>query len=370
MKAQFFSMFTLLIFCLSCVNGQKTAESSQAVTLPDTEILLPIEEGEVYYKNKEPFGETVHLTGVQLVDDSAIFKVSESELLIKDGQLVVKNRGEKPFMRFSLPDGKFIDYGNVSFGQGPDDFIEPHLVPTTDTALLCYLFETTNQKLYRYRKSGKIVRDSFSFAPAAGRYGNKIPINIAPDDFLYVEASPTGKSIFRTAQTADSGATLKEIYSLGLNPKRKSQFSYIGNFVANPKRNRMAYAYKYFKIIKFMDLNAQTVKTVNFEKEQFEEGSLHIANGLDQNVTHYWGACAGDKYAWFLYSGRTPVDVVREQQKHQYYIYVEQYDWNGNPVHKYRLDRWGYFAVDEINRKIYIFSTNDDDPLFVFELPE
>jgi len=117
-----------------------------------------------------------------------------------------------------------------------------------------------------------------------------------------------------------------------------------------------------------MDLEAQTVKTVNFEREKFDESSLHVANGLDQNVTHYWGACAGNDYVYFLYSGRTPVEVMRENNKGEHYIYVEQYDWNGNPVHKYKLDRWGYFTIDEKNKLIYLASTNDDDPFFTFQL--
>ncbi|MDR1055037.1 MAG: TolB-like 6-bladed beta-propeller domain-containing protein [Prevotellaceae bacterium] len=215
----------------------------------------------------------------------------------------------------------------------------------------------------------------FSFSPLSKKalYSDKEIMNLNLHDFIYAETTPVGKSIFRTT-AADDSVYVKEIYNLGLDPKMKSGFSYIGDFVANVKQNRMAYAYKYFKIIKFMDLDAQTVRTVNFEKEEFDEGSMHIADGLDNNVTHYWGACAGERYVYFLYSGRSPVVLYRERQrqkeKYKPYIYVEQYDWNGNPVRKYKLDRWGYFTVDESNNKLYLLSTHDDDPLFVFQLLE
>jgi hypothetical protein len=200
-------------------------------------------------------------------------------------------------------------------------------------------------------------------------FSDKAIVNIAPDDFLYVETSSTGKSIFRTSRIGDSIVT-KDIYNLGLNPKRKSWTTYIGDFVVNPKQNRMAYAYKYFKIIKFMDLDAQTIRTINFEKVEFDESTNYVLDGLDKNVTHYWGACAGDDYVYFLYSGRTPYEVGREAGKKLHYIFVEQYDWNGNPIHKYKLDHWGYFTVDDKNKKIYLASTNDDDPFFVFQLPD
>jgi hypothetical protein len=369
MKISSFTVLLLLACCLSCINRSNPAINSDISS--ETTTILPLEAGEVYYKNKDIFGDGVNLTGTQLIDESVIFKVRESELLIKGDILIVKNLGEHPFLQFSLPGGKFIRYGNASYGQGPDEFNYPHIVPTTDTAILCYIFESTNQKLYQYHKLGEVVPYPFSFSPIGKKqfYSDKTPVNLNPHDFIYTERSPTGKSIFRTTITDDS-VYVKEIYNLGLDPKLKSEFSYIGDFIVNPEHNRMAYAYKYFKIIKFMDLDAKVVKTVSFEKEQFDESTLHIANGLDQNVTHYWGAYAGEHYAYFLYSGRTPVEVTRENNKKQYYIYVEQYDWNGNPVRKYKLDRWGYFTVDERNKKIYLLSTNDDDPLFVFQLPE
>jgi hypothetical protein len=366
------SLFIGMGCCLSCVNRGKPAANS-AVSA-DTTTILPLEAGEVYYKNKEPFGDVVNLAGVQLIDETAIFKPRESELLIKDDILVVKNLGDRPLLQFSLPGGKFVKYGRASYGQGPDEFVYPHLVPAAaDTAILCYLFESTNQKLYQYHKSGDVTLYPFSFSPMGKRkfFSDKEIISLNPCDFIYVEATSTGKSIFRTTAEGDS-VRVKEIYNLGLDPNIKSGFSYIGDFVVNAKQNRMAYAYKYFKIIKFMDLDAQTVKTVNFEKEEFDEGTLHIADGLDNNVTHYWGACAGEQYVYFMYSGRSPIAIDREMQrqkeKYKPYIYMEQYDWNGNPVRKYKLDHWGYFTVDEPNGKLYLLSTHDDDPLFVFRL--
>jgi hypothetical protein len=364
----------LLTGCLSCIN--RSAPKTNNTNAPDATVTTPpLEAGEVYYKNKTPFGEVVALTGTQLVDETVIFKVRESELLIKDDILVVKNLGGRPLLQFSLPEGKFIQYGHASYGQGPGEFVFPQLVPAEDTALLCYIFESTNQKLYQYRKSGEVAPYPFPLSPLSKKqfYSDKQLVNLHPHDFIYVETAPAGKSIFRTTAAGDS-VTVKEVYNLGLDPKMKSGFSYIGDFIVNAKQNRMAYAYKYFKIIKFMDLDAQTVKTLNFEKEQFDESTLRLADGLDQNVTHYWGACAGEHYAYFMYSGRSPVKLFQEQQrlkdKYKYYIYVEQYDWSGNPVRQYKLDNWGYFTVDEPNHKLYLLSTHDDDPLFVFQLPE
>ena len=360
----------LIVLFLSC--GRQSSETA-AIEQTKEHIInqkIPeLEAGEVFYKNKDPFGETILLYGEQVFVEPIIFKPHEVEMVVEDNSLVVKNRGEHAFMQFSLPDFN-IRRLNGTYGPGPDEFIFPRIVPSVDTSLICYVFESANQKLYQFDKKGNLSFYPFPFSsPGQRRYSDKQLVNVGMDDFMYVETSPTGKSIYRAVQIADS-MVIKEVFDLGLNPKRKSWANYIGDFAVNVKQNRMVYAYKYFKIIKFMDMEAQTVRTINFEREEFDESTLYKIDGMDQNVTHYWGICGQDKYVYHLYSGRTPMEVMRENNKSQYYIFVEQYDWNGNPIAKYKLDRWGYFTVDEDSRRLYLMSTNDDEPIFIYQLPE
>ena len=68
-----------------------------------------------------------------------------------------------------------------------------------------------------------------------------------------------------------------------------------------------------------------------------------------------------------LYSGRTPAQAWSDNNKGNYYIHVEKYDWNGQPIAKYKLDRWGYFTVDE-NNILYLVSTWDDSTFFIYKL--
>jgi hypothetical protein len=161
---------------------------------------------------------------------------------------------------------------------------------------------------------------------------------------------------------------VNEIQKLALDPKRRGWMNCLGDFAVNTEQTRMVYAYKYFKIVKFFDLEHHTVRTVNFEREEFDESSNYQIDGLDSNVTHYRGISAGEKYVYMLYIGRTPAQVRSDNQKENYYIFVEKYDWNGNPKVKYRLDRRGYFAVDEKHNMLYLVSTDDDDPFFRYRL--
>ncbi|MDD4514056.1 BF3164 family lipoprotein [Massilibacteroides sp.] len=371
MKRQNITLFILFFFLLfSCTS--KTTKQTPVLALEDSaaiveepEIPLPeLEEGEVYYKNKDPFNGVVDLTGTQMVADTVIFKLGETEMLIKDNRLIMKNINA-PIRVFQLPDLKFIgERGTV--GNGPNEFLAYSLILSCDDDVLSYVYN--KGYIYKITTDDELVFNRYKFTDKIKQFDEKQMAETKKDNFVYIENSKTGKSIFHVNFENDT-AVHKEILSLALTSRMKSWVPYIGDFVVNPQRNRMAYAYKYFKIIKFMDLEAKTIRTINFEKEKFDEGTLYKLDGMDQNTTHYWGACAGKDYVYFLYSGRTPSDVWKEGQKGLHYIFVEQYDWNGNPIKKYKLDQWGRFTVDEKDQKIYLASTNHDDPFFIYNLP-
>lgn len=370
MKNKCSLLFILLCFTLySCVN--KAAKESENLAQEDTTAIdidiekpLPeLEAGELFYKNKEPFGTLVELTGKPIIADTVIFKLAEPTTLIKNNRLIIKNI-HAPIMLFQLPEMKFIGYRG-SVGNGPTEFMYPSLVPAIDSTL-CYIYN--KRFISKITNDNELVYNVYKFTDKEKQFDEKQMLQAATNKFLYAEKSSTGKSIFSVDFVNDS-AMHKEIKSLSLTPRMKSWVPYIGDFVANPKKNRMVYAYKYFKIIKFMDMEAKTTRIVNFEKEEFEENTLYKLNGMDDNTTHYWGACAGKDYVYFLYSGRKPAEVWKENQKGIHYIFVEQYDWNGTPIKRYKLDQWGFFTVDEENGKLYLLSTNHDDPFFIYDLP-
>lgn len=376
MKTFYWTGLLCFFVVVGCQN-KKTKSSLEDVVVLDTivqEVKLPeLEAGEIFLKNKDLFGDILELKGEQILTDSFIFKPKESKIFLSKGHLILSNLPSPTetnhFHFFQYPEIRHL-YSCGTHGNGADEFIYPFLVPTQDTTLSCYILEGTREKLYAMDKEGNITPQQFAFSsPMSGRWSHKLDmVNLGANDFIYADNSKTGKSIFRSYEQNDSIVTT-EVFSLQLNPKRKSPFTYVGDFGVNVKKNRMVYAYKYFKVLKFMDMEANTVRTLNFEQGDFNDGSLKLVDGLDQNVTHYWGMCAQDDYVYCLYSGRTPMEVFRDASKGNCYIYVEQFDWNGNPIRKYKLDHWGYFTVDEKGKRIILISTWDDDPFFSYRLP-
>lgn len=374
MKKVIFIVVSFLLFYACTKDKQRastTGEEKNTKQIEKTKVFSELQAGEVFLKNKNPFGETIALEGKNITGDTVIFRLSETEMLVKDGYVIMKNLSYPPFRVFQTKDLMQVRELGVR-GNGPDEFNFPTLVPTADPNLFCYIFENTTNKLYSLDKEWNIsyVKEPFQAKIFSGGFDfSEIQmVNLGKTDFIYVDNSKTGKSIRRVQKINDSIQS-KEIFNLALNPKRKSPFNYIGAFAVNQEKNRMVYVYKYFKMLKFMDLEGKIVRTINFERDTFDEGSVYKINGLDQNVTHYWKIATGEQYVYLLYSGRTPSEVIKESSRGNNYIYVEQYDWNGNPIKKYKLDQWGYFTVDEQSKMIYLTSVDFDNPFFVYQLP-
>jgi hypothetical protein len=373
MKKNLF-LFIIVFTVFSCGgSGNKTIENTaknndtiaELNTVPEK--LTPLKDEDLKLKGKDPFGKIIELTGEHIVIDTLIFKVSEVEIIIKDNYLVMKNRSnEGIFMLFTLPDLQLIKtFGKI--GQGPDEFSFPSLSKNTEYDVLATVVESTNGKIYEILRNGDLIQSNIYIPRAksgSNDYAGYYPALKTATKLYFAANSSTGKSVY----LLNDSMQVNEIQNLALNSKRKGWANYIGDLSINMEQTRMVYAYKYFKIVKFFDLEHQTIRTLNFEKEEFDESSLQFFDGMDSNVTHYWGICSGERYVYILYSGRTPVQVWNENNKRNYYIFVEKYDWNGQPIAKYKLDRWGYFAVDEINNILYLVSTNDDDPFFIYQL--
>lgn len=364
-----------LLLLFSC-KGEKKSQQSAETVVKDTIVkadkpLPPLVAEDVFLKDKDPFGEVVELKGENIVPDTTIFRIGGCHALIKGDCMVMRNRTRNHcFMLWNYPELTLRKYAGVR-GNGPGEFSFTTLIETPDTASLCYVYNATTD-MYRMDKEGNLhpYPSLFSHLPKKYNYVFlESIVNISPDNFYYIGETRKGKAIMQARRVNDS-TEIKEICNLAFDPKFKSPFRYIGDFAVDPSRKRMVYAYKYFKLIKFMDIDGQNIRTLNFQQKGFDDGSLKIANGLDTNVTHYWGICPQKDYVYCIYSGRTPMEVGREAAKKDYYMYIEQYDWGGNPIRKYKLDRWGYFTVDEARHTLYVFSTNDDDPFFVFRLPE
>lgn len=359
----------ILLVITSCSNKSKSQPESTSIQTAEPEIIVkakqlePLQEGTITLTD-DIFGEIVNLAGEQKILDGPIFKVTEPEMLINGDYFLMQNafNHDSIFLLYKLPDFDFISHFGVR-GNAPGQFNFPHLVPTTQKDKLAYIYETHNPKLYSVDYDGTMTNIPITFPVIKGAVHSSKEIFATDSAYYYVDNIRQGKALFKSVQYADS-VSMEQIYKLSFSPKHKNWATYIGDFIVHPSGKRIAYAYKYFKRLMIYDLETGVSRVIEFDKDGVKAANDVVTLGPD-NVTYYWGGSGTEEYIYLTYSGRTPIDVSRAKES---YIHVEQFDWNGNPVKKYKLNHWGRNIVDGKNNKLYQLVYTEDDPLFVYDL--
>lgn len=357
----------VLLLIVSCNQKKKEikVKVEEQVSTMDTTDIFPDLVPEEVFLDENSFGEIIELTGTPHPVEN-IFRVSESNLIATDSILIVKNPNEgNVFMTYSLPDFKLIKSFGL-MGRGPNEFMFPSITRSNNEDYLCYIYQRFHDKLYSLDNNYSIKEIKIPTASNKKSYGDKQLRTLSDNHFIYAESTNNGKSIF-DFQFDDDTLIKKEIYNLAFSSKHKNWAAYIGDFEANKDKNRAVFAYKKFKRLVFIDIEKGTKRIINFGVDEAKTGSVHDMLAED-NITHYWGMSAQDNYVYCLYSGRTPIEVHNQLKQSKGYIYVEQFDWNGNPIKKYKLNNWGYFCVNKSEDKIYLMSTTDADPFVTFDL--
>lgn len=378
-----------ILLCFSACKpkaGQKQSGVSDTLSVAETQFAEPLLNGGEVTLSEEDFGPLVELKGKQQLFDEAgpIFKLSEPEVLIKDGYFLFQTRpaGGGYVMKdgkaiqakaedgalhdffhwYRLPDFRYLTSMGL-VGNGPSEFMFPHLVQTCNGISGSYVYESTTNKLYATDTTGVLKQLPVDFGTDGKTYSNRQIVMAAADTLYSADNTGGGRALFRTVLRGDSADT-SQLYDLSFSKKHKGWASYTGDFIMSPSGNRIVYAYKYFHKLLVMDKDAGTVRNISFG-EKGVDAKNNVETLKPDNVTYYWGASATECYFFLTYSGRTPIEVGNETGKGDGYIFVEQYDWGGNPIARYRLDRWGKVFADAST--LYLLCYKYDDPLFLYE---
>jgi hypothetical protein len=365
-------LIILVALFSGCGNKGRNLKNSPVDSLPVPEMqirenrpaLAPLTEGEIHITDKL-FGEIMELTGTPL---NIKENIRPTQLLVKDKYLITKNeRNDSIFMVFQLPDLKCVAAFGIK-GGGPEEFISPVIVETAEDSILCYIYEKTDDKVYKITGNHLTPRYYLTLPKQKRSMGDKQIAFYDNNTAYYAASSGEGKKIFFFNK--DSIPQEKIFNDLSLPGIKGSWTTVIGDFGINKHYGRMAYAYKYFKRLKIIDIQTKGEKNIIFEARELEKGLNDVATLEPTNITHFWGMSPNNEYFWMLYSGRTPINVQTDNRNNKKYIFVEKYDWNGNPVKRYKLDDWGYFCVDEERNTLYLASTASIYSLIRYDLTD
>ena len=333
-------------------------EIARAAEIP---VLTMLEPGEIHVTD-DAFGPTTSLTGIPIETKEITRAV---QLLVKNNYLILKNqRPDSLFMIFELPEMKCVAaFGRT--GRGPDEFGFPEIVKTEEDSILFYIYEPLSDKVFKVAKE-RMIPEYYLTLPKQEHFGDKHIVFLNDRTALYAASTSKGKNIYYFNK--DSVPTEKSISDLAIPGFKGSWTTWTGDFGTNFTYGRIAYAYKYFKRLRIIDMNNMNQREIIFDADELAKGQNDIQNLEPTNITHFWGMSPGQRHFWLAYSGRTPVDVQQANKSNNKFIFIEKYDWNGNPVKRYRLDDWGYFCVDEKNETLYLSSTAGIFSLLKYDL--
>ena len=325
--------------------------------------LPPLEPGEIHVTD-DAFGPAISLTGMPLETKEITRAV---HLLVKDDYLILQNqRPDSLFMIFELPEMKCVAaFGRT--GRGPDEFGFPKIVKTEEDSILFYIYEQVTDKVYKVAKE-RMIPECYLTLPKQEHFGDKQIVFFDDRTAWYAASTSRGKNIYYFNN--DSLPNEKSMADLAIPRLKGSWTTYTGDFGTNFACGRIAYAYKYFKRLRIIDMSNMNQREIIFDADELAKGQNDIQNLEPTNITHFWGMSPGQRHFWMAYSGRTPVDVQQANRSNNKFIFIEKYDWNGNPVKRYRLDDWGYFCVDEKNKTLYLSSTAGIFSILKYDLSE
>jgi hypothetical protein len=357
-----------LLVLLSC-NNRKTVQTlipadtnkQQSEAEKDFPALEP---GDIKLTDKD-FGDPVELKGTP-VSTEVMFKPNELDLLVKDDMLIMKTSGSAGLIKFlSIPDLKLIREVGTQ-GQGPGELMSPTLFASSEPDLLCYVYDMRQEKVYSIDTAFIMKETGFRLEKDNNQmFGSKQFAETGNRQFHYASNSTTGKGIY--GFNPDQPDSVKLVYDVENGFRKNLGWSaLIGDFGGNREKNRLVYAYKYFHQIRFFDLLSGNTRTIRFDAAGNDAAGSPDARDVlaPTSITHYWGISPQTDHLYCIYSGRTPIEVGEEFKAGTDHLFIEQYDWNGHPVKKYRLDHWGYFSVDEARRTIYVAAVSADEAMY------
>lgn len=245
MKHLLYIILLSLLFFSACKSRaeQKQQESNDTIVAETPKMIqdAPLVAGCVTLKD-EDFGELIELAGThQILDEEGpVFKMSEPEMLIRDGYFLLQNRPAMSYIRrqdgtveivkpadegldcffhwYRLPDFRYITSFGIG-GNGPNEFNFPHLVSSGVSAPGTYVYETGTMQLFETDTTGVLRAFPFTFKSIKGAsYSDRQICAISRDTFYYADNVSGGKAIIRTVYQGDS-LHIEQIYNLAFSKK-------------------------------------------------------------------------------------------------------------------------------------------------------
>lgn len=253
-----------------------------------------------------------------------------------------------PIMEQSL--GEFI-----SFGSGPGELLNIEKIIKKDSILHLYDFGQSCLKSF-----SDLGNSSFSFRESTVYEYPFYDLFMTSDTTSVALAMDTRAkriSFFKKNSLIHTTGEYPEINNQDLDPLEKLE-GFAGYIIGNTEQDILVLAYKQTDLIEIYDMDGNLKKRLHgpdhffplVKSQAVGEDEIRVASTSGESKNAFFYPVADKEFFYVLYSGKIfnkkNVDYLSE--------WVLLFDWDGNPVARYKLDKPIFaFSVDTRNRIMY-----------------
>ena len=309
---------------------------------------------------------------IQLREERKVTKemLNVRNFFVQDSFLIVNNsRKDSLFMAFDLSTFKCLhSWGRR--GHGPDEHgLFTHIIKLPGDSFQIADFSRYRIDTYALPKFD-LVAENKIVNERKQRALRHIPQKLITDGRYYYYDNFIKHELFLSKWR--NGETPEEICDFGRYKKIYGSSSfYWGCLGLNKERNRIVYAYKYLRRFDLLDLDGNYIKTVEINPYPTIHGRGKNLN-REKSTMCYMTARTSKKSFFVYYLGHSANEL--EEGGSRTATYIEEFDWDGNPINRYELNRViSDFEIIENNKKQVSFIAIDeenDNPLIVYRKNE
>ena len=275
-----------------------------------------------------------------------------SEIRVRNDQvyLTYESKGEygQRHIKQYVYDNKFqsLSYDKELFKK--DDGCYQLFVPSLfeDDKGDLYSFDRDMPSVYSVSADGMAVptRNSLITTNAKTPYklvqDDRQAFSKSQDEFLFIGREPFGgeQALLLSRNYTDS-IIVDEICKITYDKEFPSWMINFGKATYNQQKQVLAFAYQLYPTIQFFKLEEDHIFKSSLPQSQYLELQTEGADIWEQNCVQYKDITSNENHIYALYWGETFETVYRERKNNAGTSQIMQYDWDGNLLSIYKVDK-------------------------------
>lgn len=306
--------------------------------------------------------------------DTPKYLLYVGNMFMTDSLLItIDLKADTIFRVFNLPELSY-GFGFVRRGKGPFEEVEiDPFAQVIDSGLLIYK-SLTNLKIIKINnKNAKIIKT----IKLPGHLLNLSHILLLNNNFIvgWMWNQNSNKEFIGFSSNSNSYAEFGPNFpSLGKNlPKERNTAIFSKISTLKPDKTRFASAYDKVKMLRIYSDEGSLLNEIRFKSQTSIPEDLIFPgnkNSIGNLKTFYQRIKSTNNYIYALYSGKSVGSISNvENGNPDICDEIHVFDWNGNPVVKFKLNKLvSSFAVSNMDDIIICYSLSNPDKLYQFDI--